>query len=388
MSTLKSNLWKLYGYKLFSSFWLIAPILIPFYQSNGLSGTQVFVIQAIYALALLIFEIPSGYLSDVIGRKKTLIIGAVLLPIGVSVYAFSSTFIAFAVAEIIVAIAGSMHSGTDSAMLYDTLLQLKQKSKYKKTEGTANFFNSIGTASASLLGGLLALITLRTPFYFNIATAIVLIPLAVSLIEPKRKKSISKNHFQEILKIVKYTLNHSKIRSLAIYFSLLLSTGIIGVWSYYMYYGELGLSVGLYGILFAVTGLAIAFGSKHADFIENKIGRKNSLYLLLLISPIFLALGFIKSIFLIPFIFVNAFLWGFSTPLFMEYINQLIKSDIRATVLSVNSMIGRSAYVILAPIFGKLIDVYSLSFALKSMGLFFLVMGIISLILLNKNKVI
>ncbi len=384
----KSNLWKIYLIKLFSSFWLIAPILIPFYESNGLSATQVFTVQAVYSLTVLIFEIPSGYLSDVIGRKRTLILGSIFLPIGVGVYAFSNSFITFVIAEFIIAIGNSMRSGTESAVLYDSLNELKQTSEYKKTEGKAHFYHNVGTSTASVLGGFLALITLRTPFYINIITAAMLIPLSISLIEPRRIKLVSENHLKEILRIVKYSLTHAKIRSLIIYSSLLLSTGITGVWSYYMYFGKLGLSVGFYGVLFAVFGFCSALGGRQAHWLENKIGGKTSLFLILLISPIFISLGLIKSIFLIPFIFLNGFLWGFSVPLFMDYLNKIIKSDIRATVLSVESMISRFSFVIVAPIFGKLIDVYSLSFAHISMGVFFLVIGLLSLFLLKKNKVI
>lgn len=51
MTKLKSNLWKVYIYKFLSEFYLIVPILIPFYESNGLTKTQVFTVQATYALA-------------------------------------------------------------------------------------------------------------------------------------------------------------------------------------------------------------------------------------------------------------------------------------------------------------------------------------------------
>jgi len=78
--SLQANLWKLYIYKFLSEFYLLVPILIPYYTANGLNSTQIFTVQAAYALSLLLFEIPSGYLADVIGRKKTMIIGSILLP--------------------------------------------------------------------------------------------------------------------------------------------------------------------------------------------------------------------------------------------------------------------------------------------------------------------
>ncbi len=66
--SLQGNFWKVYAYRFLSDFWLIAPIMVPYYEANGLSATQVFVTQAIYGASLLVLEIPSGYLADVIGR--------------------------------------------------------------------------------------------------------------------------------------------------------------------------------------------------------------------------------------------------------------------------------------------------------------------------------
>jgi MFS family permease len=388
MNNLESNLWKLYCYRFFSNFWLIAPILIPFYESNGLTVTQVFIVQSIYLGTLLIFEIPSGYLSDIIGRKKTLTLGACFLPVGLAVYAFSHGFYGFSLAEIILAIAASMRSGTDSALIYDTLLQLKQEAQYKTFEGKAEFYARIGDSVSSVLGGLLALITLRLPFYINIATGFILIPLAITLIEAKRESLEAKNPFKGILGIVKYCLGHPKIRSVLICYSVLMSTGIIGVWSYYMYYGKLGVAVAYYGILLAIFGLCSAYGSKKAHSLESRLGKGTSLSLLLSISIVFILLGQFKTMYLIPLIFLNGFVWGISVPLLVGHLNELVKSEIRATALSVMTMTGSLSFVILAPVFGKIVDSYSLSSAHTALGIFFLIGGSASLILLRRHKVI
>lgn len=178
-------------------------MLVPFYEANGLSATQVFIVQAIYATSLLIFEIPSGYLSDVIGRKNTLILGSIALPPGLCIYAFSYGLVGFAVAEIILGIAGSMRSGTDSALIYDTLIQMQRESEYKKFEGTAEFFHQRAHSVSAILGGLCALTSLRYPFYLNIASGLVLFPLAVSFVEPQGKMLKSVNPLLEIVTISK-----------------------------------------------------------------------------------------------------------------------------------------------------------------------------------------
>ena len=387
-SDLRRNLWKVYFYRFLSDFWLIAPILVPFYEKNGLSATQVFVVQAIYSASLVICEIPSGYLSDVIGRKNTLVLGSLILPVGLFIYAFSYGFFGFALAEIILGIAAALRSGTDSALIYDTLIQMDREAEYKKFEGTAESFHQIAHASSAILGGLFALTSLRLPFYMNIASGLILFPLAVSFIEPERKKLEAKNPFLEILSISKHCLTHPKIKWLIMFFALLIGSGVTGVWSYYMYYAELGLSVGLFGVIFAIFGLCGALGANQAHYIEEKLGPRKSIYMLLLISLSFILLGLVKSPNLIPLILLNGFIWGFSAPVFRDHINKLIESDVRATVLSVGSMIGCLAIVIISPLFGKLVDLFSLSVAHVTLGTFFLVFGLYCVTMLHRHEVI
>ena len=68
------NIPRLYLIKVAKWFMLYMPIVVPFYESNGLSMKDIMILQAAYSVAIVVLEIPSGYLADVIGRKKTLII--------------------------------------------------------------------------------------------------------------------------------------------------------------------------------------------------------------------------------------------------------------------------------------------------------------------------
>jgi len=86
------NVYRLYLIKVAKWFMLYMPIVVPFYESNGLGMKDIMVLQAVYSVAIVILEIPSGYLADVIGRKKTLIIGAVFGVLGFTTYSFSIGF--------------------------------------------------------------------------------------------------------------------------------------------------------------------------------------------------------------------------------------------------------------------------------------------------------
>ena len=59
-----SNVWKMYVIRTLRWFLVVMPVIIPFYRANGLNLTQVMIIQAVFGLAIVVFEIPSGYFSD------------------------------------------------------------------------------------------------------------------------------------------------------------------------------------------------------------------------------------------------------------------------------------------------------------------------------------
>ncbi len=384
-----TNIWKIYIFRFLISFSVVAPILVPFYLSLNLTATQIFALGAIGMASNLLFEIPSGYLSDRVGRKKTLFLCSFAYLIGAIIYAVSSSFYLFILAQISFGIGGSLLSGTDTSLIYDSLKQTKKIKIFKKVEGGSRFFIRIAASSASFLGGLLVLISLRTPFYIAILISALMIPIAILIVEPKRKvRKTETNVIFDVGKISKFVLTHKKIMSLTLYNSLVCSIMLIMVTSYYLYYHEIGLTATHNGIIYSVFMFISALGAIYTSNLEQKIGKRNSFYFLLAPFLIFILLGIFKSIFLIPLIFFNGFVWGFSRPLFSAYTNDLISSEIRATALSVSNMVKVLPLIILSPIIGKIIDITSLSISFYIIGVFYLVIALISLYLMNKYKMI
>ena len=74
---------------------LIMPVIVLFYKENGLSMQDIMVLQALYSLALVIFEVPSGYFSDTIGRRNSLVTGSILCTFGFFIYSLSYSFFEF-----------------------------------------------------------------------------------------------------------------------------------------------------------------------------------------------------------------------------------------------------------------------------------------------------
>jgi len=139
------------------------PIVVLFYQDNGLSMSQIFLLKSIYSIAMVATELPSGYLADVWGCRRTILFGAFLGIIGIIIYSISSDFASFAIAEVILGIGFSFVSGADSAMLYDSLKAQNRESEYIKFEGRITSAGNFAEALAGVAGGLLATIHVFVP---------------------------------------------------------------------------------------------------------------------------------------------------------------------------------------------------------------------------------
>lgn len=366
-------MFRIYFYKFLVDFWTIVPVLVPFYKSHGLQATQLLTIQTAFSVSQLIFEIPSGYLSDVIGRKKTLVLAAICMVAGIGIYILSSSFWYFILAEVVLGLAGALRSGTDSAILYDHLKSIRDEHKYAKCEGNAEFWSRTGTAVSSIGGGILgAYATLQLPFYINFLSALVMLLVGISLKEPQREKRPSGNAFKNIINVAHTSVTRKPLFRTMLQMGIMFSTGITAIWGYFLLYRQIEIPLLWHGVFFAVMQLTSAFAARHGGQFEILAGKKPTALILLLPGVLFLIAGSSGNIFVIlPMVLLHAALWGMSTPLFLEKIQKQTTSDIRATTLSVGSMIGRIIVISIGPIFGWIVDQWSIGAAFIAMGAFF-----------------
>jgi len=369
------NLGKILALRFLGDFLPIAPVLILYYTANGLNSTQIFTVQALFHLAVLLFEVPSGYLADVVGRKRTLVLGALFFPLGLAVYAAGRSFAAFVLAEFLLAVSVSMRSGCDSALIFDSLKQLGRETEYKRYEGRGALLGRIGTAVSSVAGGLLAAAFLRLPFLVNIASALFVLPLSLSLAEPDRERRRSPNPALDILRICRHCLREAHIRPVVLLCGLIMASNLTALWAYFLLYRDLGIRIGWFGILFAVFQLAGAGGSALSHAVSERVGGRTVLATALLSPPILILIGLVPRLWLLPLVPVNAFLWNLAYPVLLERLNRAVGSDVRATVLSLASMAGSVMFIAISPLFGFIVDTASLSAAFVALGGLFLVAG-------------
>ncbi len=380
---LHPNIPRLYLIKVAKWFMLYMPIVVPFYESNGLSMKDIMVLQAVYSIAIVVLEIPSGYLADVIGRRKTLIIGAVFGTIGFTTYSFSYGFVGFLVAEVILGLGQSCISGADSAILYDSLLEKGEEKKYTRFEGRITSVGNIAEALAGIMGGLLAGISLRIPYLAQTAVAFIALPAAITLVEPARTVPLIKAGFMEIVRISRFALFIDRPLRRNIMFSAITGTATLTMaWFAQPYFEYTRIDIAWYGLLWTTLNLTVAITSYTAHHLEKKLGQTPSILMISLLIPMgYLALSRFHLPSGLAVLYIFYLVRGYATPVLKDYINRITASHIRATVLSVRNFIIRFLFALTGPLLGWVKDIYSLPQALTLAGAIFLVLSIFTAIL-------
>ncbi len=376
--SVRGNLWKLGVIRALSGFMTMMPIVVLFFQENGLSMQQVLWLQAVFALAIVIGEVPSGYFADVTGRKLSILIGFGLAVPAYVFYALSHSFTQFVLVEILLGLSVSFVSGADSALLYDSLLETKKEGEFKKIEGRQLSFFSVSEGVASLLGGALALISLRVPIWAEAVTVALAFLLALTLREPHRHgPDRSEGDLKSLIAIVKYSLHgHPEIRSLIYHSAWIFTATFIAVWFVQPFLKNAGLPLAWFGVAWALLQFAVAAFLWSAHGVEKFLGKKTTLLMLLPLAGLgYLLLGLVPALwgalFLLPLYFVR----GVAQPVLRDYVNALVSSSHRATVLSAQSLVGRLFFVVLGPLSGWVADRYSMGTAFLALAGLFLLVG-------------
>lgn len=365
--SIQGNIWKLYAIKLSKWFMVYMPIVVLFMESNGLNLREVMTINAIYSMVVAVFEIPSGYLSDRLGRKPSLIIGTWCISLQFLIYSLSFSFEGLALGAVIGGLGTSFISGTDSALLYDSLRVLGRSKDYIKWEGRTYALGTFSEALAAIIGGFLAFYYgLRMPIYVQVGISCLGIIAALLLVEPSSDKQQNKRSNKEQIKRI---LHYVFVESNYLRFFIGLSTifglsSLLLAWFAQPYFQSQQIPENQIGYLWAALNCTVAVLALTAHQTTRRMSPK--ILVAFILAGFVLGYGilghwgsFSVKIGLIAIFFMYAFR-GIATPTFLNLLHQYTPTDMRATVLSMRGLTVRFCYAIVAPVLGWVADVYSI----------------------------
>ncbi|WP_044557321.1 MFS transporter [Halobacteriovorax marinus] len=390
-NSLKKNISKIFALNSAWMFLIILPIIVPFYRSKGLSMQEVFELQSFFSLIVLIFELPSGYVADLIGRKNTLISASLFQGVGFSLLPFFDHYWGLIFVQLLLGIGVSLFSGTDISIIYDSLHAMKNRifnGSEAKLIGKKIFYTQTSEAIAALVGGALVVSSLDTPV--KVQAFICWIPFLISLTvtEPPREKLSSSAHGDNWREISKKLFKSGPLIKFILFNNIIYSAAtLLAVWTFQDYWHSLGVDYKYFGYLWCLTNFSVGLVARYAHDLEKKIGSVN---ILLLIGslPIIGFFGMGKSAGLVGIIFCFSFQLcrGLNQVILKDALNARVESQMRATANSIIGLGMRVVFIIFGPILGWLIDNKGYEISLNIFGAIFIVSFFIILLPLIKLR--
>ncbi len=333
-------------------FWL--PVFF-LYFSSLFPAARVLQLEAIYFFAVVVLEVPSGYFSDRVGRRLTLLIAALASVAAGTIFATTSSFAAFAFGQCLLAVAMSFNSGTDSALLYDSLDALERGDEIGAVEARAQTWELASMATAAVVGGAAAGWDLRLAYVFSAVSGGVAFMCAWRFIEPPRSGLTARAPFGQARAVL------SRLRDplLCWLFGFAIALTVIAHVPYELFQPYLAFVLSsdpgasytptplASGLLVGAAMAIAALASSRAMAIEGRLGSRATLLVALAIEGIIIAaMGFVLHLAVIALIALRSAPMAISRPIMNARVHPKIDTGIRATYLSVQSLAGRLAFSI------------------------------------------
>lgn len=363
-----SFLWKIYIYRFLDAFKLIGVIFTLLFQHNGLNPFQISLLIGIWSATQLLLEVPLGVLADKFSRRDLLIIAVVLLAIGFSFWLHGG-FVFYALGFILWGVKNALTSGTLESFVYDELNNYDKVELYEKVNGKMEGAFWIGVMLSAAFGGLIAEISFNLVLISSITTSILsgLTLLTIRNVKATRSTGETK-YFIVLKKALKEIKHNSRLLQIIVFICLIFA--VYGAADEYwpLIFNDFGINLGFVGILVALVygSFSLAGYTIHL-FDSNKF--KNIDYFLIAISGIlFITVGLIKSVYLLPLVFLGIYLFKIANIKFDAKFQHSIQSDQRATVSSLKSLSFEIVYLLFVVTFGFISTKLGLTSVLYLLG--------------------
>lgn len=368
-----------YLYTLLLNLGLVRGVWMIYLASRGFSLMQLGILEATFHIVSFIMEVPTGSVADLWGRKASRITGRLVSIISLALMFWSQSFALQLIGFAISALGYNLESGAGDALVYDSLLVVNKQDTYMKVLGKQEIIAQGSAVMAFLLGGWLAIHSYAFAFGISMVVSLAAALISLRFTEPPRElksirlkgqglgKSIIVSMQSQMVDSVRIIVERPRI-SFLILFSELLFAFMVCLFFYLQnFWTEQGYSQGQIGVVFAVHSLISGFTSFEAMKIERKLGQKGVLVVmpLLLISCLW---GVALSPWPIVFYVMTGCVEGILIVTIGDYLNRLIPSAQRATILSFQSMAFSMFMILLFPLVGWIGDRYSLHLSFLSMS--------------------
>ena len=377
MKTIQSNIVKLYAFSFLQMTLFPMAIITLFWKDHiGLSLTRILLLQGILSVVMVVMEYPSGYVSDRIGYRVALTLASLLGMAGWGIYTVATAFVHVMAAEILLGISLAFISGSDSALLYETLKADGSEQNYARHQGRMSGFAQGGEALGAVFAGVLYAYAPVLPFVLQVGVWLLALVLTRSMVEPSRNIAGSPaSHLTEAWHTAHYAFVENKLLRYTILLNSVLGiASFYPVWLIQPYMQHAGVPLTWFGPVWSGANLTVAFFSLTSHRISAYLGDRFMVLLFLsLIVVGYFGLGTIGGLWGFLFYYLLTSMRGLRGPMMLSLTQKECPSANRAGILSLQSLCFRLLFVCSGPLVGTLADRAGVSHAFHYLLYAFLV---------------
>ncbi len=359
MKNTRGNIRKLYAFSFLQMTLFPMAIITLFWKDHiGLSLSQILLLQGILSVVMVLMEYPSGYVSDRIGYRAALNIASLMGLASWGLYSVASSFMHVMAAEILLGISLAFISGSDSALLYETLKQDGSEQHYTLHQGRMSGYAQAGEALGAVFAGVLYAYAPLLPFFLQIGVWLLALIVTRSMVEPPKEIAAHDGHLAEAFRTARYAFVENKpLRYTMLLNSVLGIASFYPVWLIQPYMQHAGVPLTWFGPVWSGANLTVAFFSLASHRVGNYLGdRRMVILFLLLIGVGYFGLGTIGGLWGFLFYYLLTSMRGLRGPMMLNLTQKECPSANRAGILSLQSLCFRLLFVCTGPLVGMLAD--------------------------------
>lgn len=345
-----------------------------FLLDAGLTNLEAFAANAFFTAGMVLFEVPTGVVADGWGRRASFLLGTATLAVSTYLYyllwELSAPFWLWAVVSVLLGLGFTFFSGAVEAWLVDALRSSGYEGELETVLGRGLMVSGVAMLGGSVAGGVIAQATnLGVPFLLRVGVLAVMFAVAFKLMHDVGFTPERSAHPLQATRAVLSASIENGLKNPPVRYVMLAAPFSAGV-GIYVFYALQPYLLELFGDprAYAVAGLAAAIvagaqvlGGWLAPRIRRLVRRRTTVLILssVVSAVLLVALGFTQVFWVaLALLALWAVVSSAGTPVRQAYLNDMIPSKQRATVLSFDSLMGSSGGVVVQPLLGRAADVY------------------------------
>jgi MFS family permease len=313
--------------------------------------------EIIFAITVILLEVPTGIIADMWSRKKMMVLSAFLECCMFLILVFATEFWHFAAAIFLAGVGRSASSGSENALLYDSLLLNGKEQFFEKYLGRMNVCTFTAAIIAALCGSLLASqFGFELNYWISLASALVSLCVSMMLVEPAVKsKTDEPIEIKEYIKASVLFFRKNRGVSLVVLSGMVTGAALSFIYEFWqLYLGKLEIPVVYFGLFSAGFMLLGLPGNMLAHVMKGRFSYRTLLSVVTAVFAAgFLYISLIKDITGLAAIFLIGLFAGIIEPIATGYLHHRIESSsMRATIGSFQSLGENAVLMIIGLGFG------------------------------------